>query len=1189
LIAASGPTTICQGESVVLSTTQLYSSYTWSTGQTTPTITVSAGGSFSVSVTDANGCPGNSSPQIVTVNPLPTATLSAIGSTDLCPGQAVVLQAPAGFGAYLWNTGQTTPSISVNNAGNYHVRVTDANGCQNNSDTLAVRGPSPRPLLSSAGGSTIICPTDSLLVTASPAIFAQYEWFQNGSLVASGSSSLQVKTPGAVHLRVTDTLGCQLLSDTLIFNDFVIPNLSANGPTTFCQGGNVVLDAGPGYVTYLWNTGANTRTLTVAASGSYFCTVSGTGCQANSDTIAVTVHPLPVPVIQPSGPTTFCIGGTVDLSTTQPYVSYQWSTGETTANITISTSGNYSVTVTDANGCVNTSTATVVTVNPLPTPVVQPSGPTTFCDGESVVLSTALPYNSYVWSTGETTPTITVATGGNYSVAVVDANGCENISPSVSITVNPLPLALLAAQSATDLCAGDSVVIRATPGFVAYQWNTGQAVDSIVVYAGGAYYVEVTDLNTCRSFSDTVQVRGPVPAPVLFAGPVLFLCPGDSIVFRAGGNFVSYQWFNDGVAVLDETTDSLVIKDLGQYYVEVIDSLGCIQSSDTIEVEAFTAPFLVAQGPLTFCEGDSVRIRTQAPYQQYLWSTGDTTPTILVRTSGLYSVTVFGFPNCAALSDTFEVVVLPLPEPEITPSNGQTATCVGTPVALRVQPGFVSNLWSDGSTGLEIFVDDVVGQRWYWVEVSDTNGCVNRDSILYRVNPLPAPNLGPDRSFCSNDFSFALDPAVGNAVSWSWNTGESTPTIRPSATGFYNVTVTDVNGCLGRDTVFITVLPAPQPLLPDTTYLCAGNFLVLRAGNTGSTYQWSNGHTLENLLVTAPGTYSVTITSPDGCVERDTTVVLLGSAPTVDLGPDRGLCPGGSVLLNATHPSAVRYEWLGGQTTPTLAATQAGFYVVTVYGTNNCYARDTVRVFDVPQPVVNLGGSLTICDGQAAILDAGNPGANYIWNTGESSQTITPTTSGTYWVEVSFGGVCLTSDTVSVTLLPRAGVALTLPDTVNAGESFTVSAAGGQSYVWRFGTNPVTELVAGADPRTLTLTRGGMVLVSVEVLAGDCIYTFTDSIFVIGPSSTENPLAQLPLVLYPNPTDGWAYLQGLAGMESGVELTLWNAQGQLVRRWTEQPTNQDRLPIDLTGLAKGLYRIQIEARGHQLTMPILLR
>jgi|GEM_PF-708159 len=203
--------------------------------------------------------------------------------------------------------------------------------------------------------------------------------------------------------------------------DIVSATVSANGPTTFCQGNSVMLTAGAAS-TYLWNNGATTQSITVSSTGSYQVTVASTyGCTAISTATSVTVNPLPpTPTVTPGGPTSFCQGSSVML-TSSAANTYLWSNNASTQAITISNSGNYTVTITNANGCSAISTATTVTVNPLPpTPTITFIGTT---------LTSSSPMGNQWYLNGNsianaTSPTYSVTQNGEYTVLVTDANGC---------------------------------------------------------------------------------------------------------------------------------------------------------------------------------------------------------------------------------------------------------------------------------------------------------------------------------------------------------------------------------------------------------------------------------------------------------------------------------------------------------------------------------------------------------------------------------------------------------------------------------------------------------------------------------------------------------------------------------------------------------------------------------------------
>ncbi len=193
------------------------------------------------------------------------------------------------------------------------------------------------------------------------------------------------------------------------------PNITADGPTTFCSGNSVTLTSSP-ESGYLWSTGATTQSISVDASGSYtVITTNSSGCQSTeSDAMVVTVNDLPVtPTITADGPTTFCSGNSVTL-TSSPESGYLWSTGATTQSISVDASGTYTVITTNSSGCQSTeSDAMVVTVNDLPvTPTITADGPTSFCSGNSVTL-TSSPESGYLWSTGATTQSISVDASGS--------------------------------------------------------------------------------------------------------------------------------------------------------------------------------------------------------------------------------------------------------------------------------------------------------------------------------------------------------------------------------------------------------------------------------------------------------------------------------------------------------------------------------------------------------------------------------------------------------------------------------------------------------------------------------------------------------------------------------------------------------------------------------------------------------
>ncbi len=352
------------------------------------------------------------------------ATITASGPTTFCQGDSVILTANA-VSSYLWNNGLTTRSITIKNTGNYTVKVT----------------------------------------------------FANGSSATSATTSVTV-------------------------NPLPTATITASGNTTFCQGDSVILTSSIGS-SYIWSNVLTTRSITVKNTGSYSVKVTnGNNCSATSTVIPVTVNPLPTATITASGNTTFCQGDSVIL-TSSIGSSYLWSNGLTTRSITVKNTGSYSVKVTNANNCSKTSATTSITVNPLPTATITASGNSTFCQGDSVILTSSIG-SSYLWSNGLTTRSITVKNTGSYSVKVTNANNCSKTSTVTSVTVrNP--------QN------GLTIVLRNDTLFSPYvqpvKWYLTGNPTSIDVglfhkcSQSGNYYVKGNDANGCTATSSTLFVN----------------------------------------------------------------------------------------------------------------------------------------------------------------------------------------------------------------------------------------------------------------------------------------------------------------------------------------------------------------------------------------------------------------------------------------------------------------------------------------------------------------------------------------------------------------------------------------------------------------------------------------------------------------------------------------------------------
>jgi hypothetical protein len=319
---------------------------------------------------------------------------------------------------------------------------------------------------------------------------------QNNLVTTGGFTGFVDFDPGAPTFHITGAGG----SDIFVQKLCQAPIMNITGPLGFCPGASATLTSDLADQ-YLWSTGETTQSIVVTMPGLYSLTVTnGNGCTGAIER-NIEVHPAPdVPVI--SGATAFCDGDSIIISTGSA-TAYLWSTGEMTQSISVNETGIYSVTVYNQFGCQAESELSHIMELTSPTLTIVPvPGSTEFCEGDSLVLNVSNAA-AYLWSTGETTQSITIKTSGDYSVTITDAFGCMNESNVIEVTVFPIPQIDLG--DAIILEEGDSITISAGTGFATYSWSTGETTNSIVVDSMGIYSVTVSNSNGCTA-EDSVLV-----------------------------------------------------------------------------------------------------------------------------------------------------------------------------------------------------------------------------------------------------------------------------------------------------------------------------------------------------------------------------------------------------------------------------------------------------------------------------------------------------------------------------------------------------------------------------------------------------------------------------------------------------------------------------------------------------------
>jgi hypothetical protein len=775
VISAGGNTTFCQGGSVSLTGNVSGGctgcTYSWSNGMTGQTISVNTAGSYTVTATKSCGASAISAPEVVTVNALPSATSN--NSSPVCEGNSVNLTATGG-GTYAWSgpngfsstlQNPVISNVTATNSGNYTVTVTGANGCTNTASTSVTVNALPS---ATSNSNSPVCVGNSVNLTATGG--GTYAWSgPNGfssTLQNPVISNVTATNSGNYTVTVTGANGCTNTASTSVTVN-ALPTATSNNSSPVCEGNSVNLTA-TGGGTYAWS-GPNgfsstlqnpvISNVTATNSGNYTVTVTGANGCTNTASTSVTVNALPSATSSNSSPV--CEGNSVNLTATGGGT-YAWSgpngfsstlQNPVITNVTAINSGNYTVTVTDANGCTNTA-STSVTVNALPSATSSNSSPV--CEGNSVNL-TATGGGTYAWSgpngfsstlQNPVISNVTAINSGNYTVTVTDANGCTNTA-STSVTVNALPSAT--SSNSSPVCEGNSVNLTATGGGT-YAWSgpngfsstlQNPVISNVTATNSGNYTVTVTDANGCTNTASTsVTVNALPSATSSNSSPV---CEGNSVNLTATGGG-TYAW--SGSNGFSSTIQNPVISNVtatnsGNYTVTVTGTNGCTNTAST-SVTVNALPSATSSNSSPVCEGNSVNL-TATGGGTYAWSG----------------------------------------------PNGFSST---------LQNPVISNVTATNSGN-------------YTVTVTSANGCSQSSTTNVSINAAPVVNAGPDISV-SIGGSVQLNASGGSAYSWTPVSGLSNPLIsnpiaNPSITTVYTVWVTSSSDCIGSDSVTVFVWQTP--------------------------------------------------------------------------------------------------------------------------------------------------------------------------------------------------------------------------------------------------------------------------------------------------------------------------------------------------------------------------------------------
>jgi gliding motility-associated-like protein len=681
----------------------------------------------------------------------------------------------------------------------------------------------------------------------------------------------------------------------------------------------------------------------------------------------------------------------------------------------------FSVTASTASGC---SAQDSVQVNVQPAFQVTASNDTTACGAGGVQLG-ATPNSgqgiTWSWSPSNGTlnntlieaPVASPTTTTTYTVTATSNIGCT-ASDAVTVTMAALN-GVTVSSTDTSLCNNESASLSAVPSGTnacSYAWTPSTGLNNALIANPTAtpsttttYTCTVTELlSGCqRSASITINVNGPytVDAPandtlcstVGFQLDVQHNIPAPFSITWSNGQFLN----NNSIA-----TPTIAADTTATYVVTVTDANGCSSMDSTTIVAMWDD--LITPVNASACAGTPVLLDAGYPGCTYLWNTNATTQTIVTATAGPFTAQITDAQGCVT-TKSFFVTFNPVPTVNLGPD---LSLCGASGQLLNANSPGNGFLWSTGQTTQQITVTQ---SALYSVLVTSPQGCQSGDAINVVFNALPADPLQDITTCVSN----AVTLNAGNAGStYAWSTGATTQTITPASSGLYSVLVTNPQNCTTTFDANVIIMPMINVDLGNDTTLCAGQPLLLDAGNPGAIIQWSNGATTQTISPSQSGVFSATA-SNGYCIGSDAITVTFTPSPSDPL-QDVTICVDQPVTLDAGNVGCT-YLWSTGATTQSINAPISGTYSVIVSNSIGCSITADAVVTLIGFPVVDLGPDSALCDGDVLTLDAGNPGALYAWSNGSTAQTLTVTNSGMYVVTVS-NGFCTSTGAVIATFNP---------------------------------------------------------------------------------------------------------------------------------------------------------------------------
>lgn len=1155
-------------------------SYIWSNGATSEDLIGIGAGTYTCTVTDANGCIIVTPDYVVNNN----AGTLAFGNVDVddetcANGQGEITLAVTGGQTpytYVWNTGASSAALTGLSAGTYSATVTDANGCAIFTNNLTVANNSGNLSLDAVQALDETCGsgTGSVDITVSGNLGPlSYVWSNSSS-----SEDLSNLSAGNYNCTITDSVGCAVFANATVNNDpgaLNIDNIIINDETCGQADGSVgiIISGANAPATYLWSNSSVTQNISNVQGGLYTvtvtdvigCTVTGSAnVQNNTGTLALTGQVVTNEICGNGA-------GSIDLSIaggTAP-LTYLWSNAATTEDLTGLSSGTYTCTISDASGCdliagpytINNSAGTLTQGTHTVTDEICGNGQGAI----DITVNGGAGALAYLWSNAATTEDLSNLTAGTYTCTVSDASGCS-IVITRTVNNNAGSLMIANAQVSDENCtdgagAIDITITGGAPAYT-YLWSNAAVTEDLTALSAGTYSVTVSDANGCE-VSNTYIVNNNSANFQLDGITTVNENCGDGtgsidVTLIGGQGPLVFTWSNGA------TTEDLAGLNAGVYIGTVTDANGCVVTHSS-SIQNDPGSLVVSNDSIVNATCGAINgaiyltVANGTPGYTYQWSNGATTANLVGITGGTYTCVITDAGGCTT---NYTGIVQDLGgNLQIANSSTVDDACnqgvgsISTTITGGGQPYTYS--WSTSAANpcctYELQMFDLNGNGWGGNPTPSVNVYVN-GALFGSFTVPPGPGNSFNNAFipvCTGDviaveyiaaaqndnnvylllnsagdtaFQDGPDPFSGGIahtenVTCSLN-GQGTSSLSNLFAGTYGLTVTDDYGCTVSQNYTINntsglINVALNSQTDETCGQANGAIDVTVSGAANPTYLWSNGATTEDLTGIAAGIYTITATDPsNGCtaIETYTLINNANGLAVTDTTITNETCGNGQGAIDLTITGGAMpysYAWSNGSGTEDIILLAAGTYTVTITDNTGCDLVETYTVINNANGITASGvvTDETCGDGSGAIdmtVSGGTTPYTFTWSTGATTEDVTGLSAGMYSATITdatgcsfvyMGTVNNTTSTVTVT-------------NVNINDAFcgndngdvTITTSGGVApltYNWSTGSTNQNLNNEFPGTYTLTITEGnGCTLVNTYTIGNNAFFNVNNVVIV---------------------------------------------------------------------------------------------